>query len=66
MSFGSRNDVPAPAPEPTAMESESVSTAQEARPLPYIAGERKIAVRWISRVYNQYTREAPQQRPGKK
>ncbi len=57
---------PPPEPEPTGIEDETVSNSQEAVPVPIFAGERKIAIRWISRVYNQFTREAPIERPGKK
>ena len=53
-------------PETTGLEADSVSNAQEAVPVPLLFGERKIAVRWISRVYRQFAKEAPQERPGKK
>ena len=45
---------------------EDYSTNEEAVVLPWLAGEQKVAVRWISPVYNQFTREAPVERPGKK
>lgn len=47
-------------------DGEDFSTNQEAAVLPWFAGERKIALRWISPVYGQFTKEAPQERPGKK
>jgi len=45
---------------------DEVATNQEAAVLPWLAGEQKVAVRWISPVYNQFTKEAPAERPGKK
>lgn len=47
-------------------DSEDFSTNQEAVALPWFVGERKIALRWISPPYNQFTKEAPAERPGKK
>jgi len=44
-------------PEVAGTDEEDISTNQEALPVPYIAGERKVAVRWLSEVYNQYTVE---------
>jgi len=38
-------------------EEEEISTNQEAIPVPYIAGTRKVAVRWFTNVYNQFTKE---------
>lgn len=44
-------------PEVAGTTEEDISTNQEALPVPYIAGERKVAVRWMTDVYNQYTVE---------
>jgi hypothetical protein len=66
MSFGKKGAQPAPQPEPTSLEDESISSSEEAVPVPWLAGERKISLKWISRVYNQRAQEAPVQRPGKK
>lgn len=41
------------------IEDETISTSQEAIPLPYVAGERKVAARWLSNVYNQRAEEIP-------
>lgn len=41
------------------LEDESLDTAQEAIPVPYIAGTRRIALRWISPALDMITREAP-------
>lgn len=53
-------------PEPTGLEEDAISNSQEALPVPLHAGERRFAVTWISRVYKQFTREAPEERPAKK
>lgn len=47
-------------------EAEEYSTNQEASVVPWFCGEQKIALRWVSPVYNQFTKEAPVERPGKK
>lgn len=66
MSFGAKKIVADPEPENTGVEDEQASTASEAIPIPMLFGERIIAVRWMSRVYNQRAVEAPASRPGKK
>lgn len=48
------------------VENESFATAQEAVPLPFLAGRRKIAPIWITRIINQRAVEAEDARPGKK
>ena len=53
-------------PEKTGLEEQSLSTAQEAKPVPLLFGTRKIALTWISPVYNQFVKEAPTKLPGKK
>jgi hypothetical protein len=54
-----------PAAEETAVEDDQFSTSQESVPVPLFAGERKIAVKWISPVYGQRAVEAAD-RPAKK
>lgn len=65
MSWGKTPSVPKQ-PDRAGLEEDQVSNSQEAVPVPYLAGERKVALRWISRVYNQRAKEAPIERPGKK
>ena len=58
---------PATEPEPTGIDNEEMSNSQEGTPVPFIAGERRLAIKWISRIYNSVAKEAPAQRPsGKK
>jgi hypothetical protein len=53
-------------PKAIPVDDEQISTAPQAVPVPYVAGTRKIALRWISRTYNQRAVEATQDRPEKK
>ncbi len=48
------------------VQPEDMATNQEATVVPWLCGEQKVALRWISPAYNQFTREAPAERPGKK
>jgi hypothetical protein len=63
MSF--RTNIPEPETDAVPMEDESLSTAQEAVPVPMWWGKRKVAVRWISPVYDQKA-EQRDDRPSKK
>lgn len=53
MSFGNKNSTPDPEPEIAGIEDETLSNSQEALPVPVMTGTRKLAVRWISPIYNQ-------------
>jgi hypothetical protein len=64
--MGAKGYKPPPTDDVTGIEEDTVSNSQEATPIALMAGERKIAVTWISRVYKQFTKEAPMERPGKK
>ena len=57
-----------PEEDPTVgnVDENDVSTNEEATSIPWFAGEQKIAVRWITPIYNPYYKDAPQTRPGKK
>lgn len=46
---------PSPAPEYANLDQSELSSNQNAKVLPWVAGERKIAVSWISPICNQYT-----------
>lgn len=48
------------------VDGDDLSTNQEAVVLPVCMGEVKLAVHWISPPYNQFTKVAPVERPGKK
>ena len=45
---------------------EEVTTHQEAIPVPYIAGTRRVALRWVSPAVDMITIQAKDETPGKK
>jgi len=49
-----------------AIEPETVATIQEAVPVPYLAGTRAIALRWINPPVEVFSVQAKDGRPGKK
>ena len=53
-------------PKPFGVEDQQTSNSQQAVPLPYVAGTRKVAVKAMSPVYNLHTAPAPNQTPTKK
>lgn len=59
-------NVPDPSTDTGNLSDDEVSTNAEATVLPIFAGEAKFAAVWISEPMNQFTREAPAERPGKK
>lgn len=50
----------------TTIEDEDLATHQENIPVPYVAGTRRVAVRWLDTALNLITEQAPDERPGKK
>lgn len=48
------------------VEADEIATNRAASEIPLFAGEAKLAVTWITPVYNQKTREAPDITGGKK
>jgi hypothetical protein len=57
MSFGGGSKQAVADTEIGGLDNEQLSTAQEAVPVPYMAGERKCVAHWISNIYNQKTKE---------
>ena len=57
---------PETSPEPEAFDDSEFSTSQETKPLPLVFGTRRVALTWISGVYQQKAEPAPNERPGKK
>lgn len=49
---------PSPDPEYANLDQSELSSNQDAKALPWVAGERKVAVSWISPIYNLYTTNA--------
>lgn len=52
--------------EPANVEPAELSSNQQAVPVPLFAGEAKFALVWLCDPFNQFTKDAPQERPGKK
>lgn len=48
------------------IEEGELSSNQQAIPVPLVFGEASFALQWLCEPYNQFTREAPSERPGKK
>ena len=57
------NNTP-PTAQPFGIQDQMTSNQQQALPVAYIAGTRKIAVKWMTPIYNLYSAPAPNQ-PGK-
>lgn len=66
MSFGTKQNLPDTQPNDTGLEDQQLSNSQESKPVPILFGEYRVAVTWISRIYNQRAVEAPLARSGKK
>jgi hypothetical protein len=56
----------APEKDDLPVEEEDVATSQEGIPIPWHGGTRRVAVRWITPALDMLTKEAPDERPGKK
>ena len=52
-------DKPSNEPDPANLDQSELVSNQEAVPVPWFCGERKIALTWISPIYNQFTTDAP-------
>ena len=63
--MGNQNAQP-PQPKPFGIQDQQTATNQQGQPVAYFAGTRKIAVTWISGIYNLRAAEAPNQIPTKK
>lgn len=66
MSKSAKPNLPADDPDPANIGEADLSTNEAGTVVPWGCGEFKVALRWISPAYNQFTREAPDERPGKK
>ncbi len=60
------SNAPDPAPDVGNLAADDVSTNAEAAVLRVFGGESLLACVWISEPFNQFTKEAPADRPGKK
>lgn len=48
-----------PEPDPTNLSAQEIVSAQEVTVVPYFHGEQKLALHWISGIYNQFTKNIP-------
>ena len=55
-----------PEREDAPVQDEEIATHQEAIPVPWLAGTRRVALRWISPAFAMATQVAPDENPGKK
>jgi hypothetical protein len=66
MMGGSQNRSQSQEKLPLGISDQQTSSQQQAVPVAYVCGTRKIAVTWLSPVYNLRAVEAPIQTGGKK
>jgi len=52
--------------QPFGIQDQQTSNVQQALPVAYIAGTHKIAVKWITPIYNLRSAQAPDTVPTKK
>lgn len=57
---------PDPEADPANVDAEELATNQEATVIPFVAGEVRVAARWVSPVYGLTPKERPSDIPGKK
>jgi hypothetical protein len=59
------NTASSPTAKPFGVQDQMTSNQQQALPVAYMAGTRKLAVKWMTPVYNLHSKAAPS-RTGKK
>lgn len=57
---------PAPTNKPFGLQDQMTANQQQGVPVAYIAGTRKVAVKWFTPIYNLHAAPAPQTVPNKK
>ncbi|MBX3747345.1 MAG: hypothetical protein KF833_18705 [Verrucomicrobiae bacterium] len=63
--MGSKN-IRTPDPDDSPIGDEELATHREAQPVPWMAGTRRIALRWLDDALDIKAVQAPNDRPGKK
>lgn len=53
-------------PDPGNLSDDDLSTNQQVIVVPVFAGEAKFSLKWLCDPFNQFTKDAPVSRPGKK
>ena len=62
----SMGNPPTPTNQPFGAQDQMTANVQQAVPVSYIAGTRKVSVKWITPIYNLNTQPAPNAIPSKK
>lgn len=65
MGFGNSKP-PAPTTQPFGIQDQMTANNQQATPVAYVAGTRRIAAKWMSPLYNLRAKPAPNKIPSKK
>ena len=55
-----------PTTKPFGVQDQMTANQQQAVPVAYVAGTRKVAAKWFSPIYNLRAKKAPSTIPGKK
>ena len=66
MTSKARDFTPSVEPDLADQNPDNTAATNTAAPVRYIAGTRKLAVTWVSRIYNLRAVPAPADRPAKK
>jgi len=66
MTSKTRDYTPAIEPDVGDQNADNTAATNTAAPVRYVAGTRKLAVTWISRIYNLRSVPAPNEKPAKK
>lgn len=59
--FGSTKAIPSPKAPALGMDSDLAPTNYQSRPVPYLAGTRRIGLTWISQAFDVVITDAPAQ-----
>ena len=60
------NDRPDPEADLGNLSQDEMSSNQQVVVVPVFSGEAKFGVKWLCDPFNQFTKDAPMKRPGKK
>ena len=59
MKGGADTNKPQPEPDPANLSQAELASNQEATAVPWFCGERKIAVTWVTPIYNMFAKDGP-------
>ena len=64
--MGGNNNPTTPTNKPFGVQDQMTSNQQQAVPVAYVAGTRKLAAKWFTKIYDLRSAPAPNAIPGKK